>query len=172
MNEWKLRDALADKLDPRVILYKPRHLAGEGLSINGKRPARRHGRGPRAGEHRASHRFKLVLEQPRGAVGLCGLERVGADELGEKVGVVRRGLVDRALLVERHVHAAPRELKRALAPREATANDNYALTHVSPFADDSRTHPRNVHCAPRGTLSWASIFHRADAPQRAGTQTR
>ena len=50
-------------------------------------------------------------------------EGVGADELGEAVGLVRLRAADRAHLVQDHGHAAPGDLPGGLRPGEAAPDD-------------------------------------------------
>ena len=97
---------------------------GKAVAVDGERASGRElvpiggGQDQRAG---AAH---LLMQQADG-VGrpIVGAERVGADELGEGVGLMRLGPPLGAHLVEHHGHAGRGELPSGLAAGEPAADD-------------------------------------------------
>ena len=70
----------------------------------------------------------LLVQQADGVVlRIVGAEGVGADQLGQAVGLVRLGAAHRPHLVQHHGHAGLGELPGRLAAGEAAADDVYAL---------------------------------------------
>ena len=69
-------------------------------------------------------------------VGVVGAEAVGADQLGEAVGLVRRGHVAAPPhLRQADLHARLRQLPRRLRPGEAAADDmDLMVSHSLNFA--------------------------------------
>ncbi len=123
-------DLTAVDLDQGMRGERRRHGAGEAFTVDRKRAARRElvavGRShdQRAG---AAH---LLMQQADGVgLPLVGAERVGADELCERVGLMRLGLLDRAHLVERDRHALLHELPSRLASGETAADDVHPVGH-------------------------------------------
>src|SRR5262249_12096861 len=71
------------------------------------------------------------MQQPdRVGRAVVGTERVGADELGEPVGLVRRRHARGAHLVQHRRHAAGGELPRGLAAGETGADDMDGMDHA------------------------------------------
>ncbi len=78
-------------------------------------------------ELRAPH---LLMEEPDGIVrGVVGAERIGADELGESVGLMRLRRPRRPHLVERDGHGRRGELPGGFAAGKAAADDVNLLGH-------------------------------------------
>jgi hypothetical protein len=97
---------------------------GKAVAIDGERPAGRQLVGVGGGEDQRAAAPHLLMQQADGIVlGIVGAERVGADQLGQAIGLVRLGLAHRAHLVERHGHAGLGELPGGFAAGEAAADD-------------------------------------------------
>jgi hypothetical protein len=80
----------------------------------------------------------LQLEQAVRVLRVFALEGVGADDLAQPVGLMRRRAAHRAHLVQRDVVPPLRELVRRLAPREPAADDGDCshAVQLSPELDD------------------------------------
>ena len=130
-----LGDLAAHELDVGLGRHALAHENAEALAVDGERPTGGDGRLARAREQLRVHKLELGLEQARRGVATRGLKGVGADELGQAVGVVRLGRGERALLAEAHPHAPPRKLQGALAARKTRADDRHeaVLAHLSSF---------------------------------------
>jgi hypothetical protein len=125
----KAGDLLAADLDQRFRLEPRRHLGGEAVAIDRKRAAgRKLVPVGRLEDQRAAAAHLLVQQSDRVLLGVVGAERIGADQLGAEMGLVRLSRPLRAHLVQHGRHARPRELPGRLAPREPAAD------HMHPFA--------------------------------------
>ena len=109
--------------DPRVGHDPLVHPRGEQLAVHRECAAGRHARLVSGHEDHRPEFAHLGLEQAVGVGDLGALERVGADELGEPVGLVSGSAQEGAHLAQDHVMAARRELPGGLAPSQATADD-------------------------------------------------
>ncbi len=117
-------DELAADLDQRLGVDRGGDPGGEGVAVDGQRRSRRHPRCVGLAQHQRAEAAHLGVDQPDGVMlGIVGAEAVRADELGERVGVVRLGRVDPAHLVEHHRHPGARRLPRRLATGEPAADD-------------------------------------------------
>ena len=97
---------------------------GEAVPVDGERAARRHAmRVGGAHDERAATPHLLVQQADGVVLGVVRAEGIGADELGEAVGDMRRGAAVRPHLHEHHRDAGARELPRRLASGEAAADD-------------------------------------------------
>ena len=120
--------------------------ARKGLPVDRQcRPAR-HPRLVGAGEQEASERAQLGLEQSVRILELDGLEGVGADQLGEAVGLVRGRLHVRPHLVQGHLDAPLGERPGRLTAGQATPDDGRRLHVAAAFFFLERPAPRR----PRG----------------------
>jgi len=118
-------------VDARVPVDLRRHEAREGLAIDGERTPRRDLRRLGTREDERARATELLLEEPD-RIDQCGpAHRVGADQLAEVVGRLRRSATLGLLLEERHVDAALGELEGRLATRESGADDGGAGGHRS-----------------------------------------
>ncbi len=118
------RDFAALDLDQRVGGDCSRDGIGEAFAIDGERPARRHLVAVGGAEDERVSAAQLFVEQADG-VGLAvvGTEGIGADQLGQLVGLVRLGAPIRPHLVEDDGHAAARDLPRRLRAGQTAADD-------------------------------------------------
>ena len=98
--------------------------SGETFPVDGERAARRHAMGVGGAHDERAATPHLRVQQADGVVlGVVRAEGIGADELGEAVGDMRRGAAVWAHLHEHHRDAGARELPRRLASGQATADD-------------------------------------------------
>ena len=87
----------------RMLAEPPRHLGREMIAVDRQRPAGRELVGIAGGhDQRARAPHLLVQQAHRVGLGIVGAERVGADELGEPVRLVRLGLPQGPHLVQHH----------------------------------------------------------------------
>ena len=93
------------------------HRGGEHLAVDGERAAARNARLIGALEDHRAEQAHLGLEQAVRVGRLGALEGVGADELGEPVGLVRSVAADGTHLVQDDVVPALGELPGGLAAR-------------------------------------------------------
>ena len=123
-------DFLPDDGDEGMALERRADLPSEAVAIDGERATGRklvtvggrHDQGMRAPH--------LLMQQPDGIVGgVVGAERIGADELGESVGLMRLRRPRRAHLVERDGHGRRGELPGGLAAGKTAADDVNLLGH-------------------------------------------
>jgi hypothetical protein len=77
----------------------------------------------RAHDQRAGAPHLLVQEADGVVGGVVGAEGIGADELGQPVGLVRLGAAYAPHLVQHHGHARRRELPGRFASGQASADD-------------------------------------------------
>ena len=70
----------------------------------------------------------LLLQEADGVIELVAAEGIGADELGEPIGLVDRGRLHRPHLVEHDGDAARRGLPGGFAPGQAAADDENVRT--------------------------------------------
>ena len=97
---------------------------GEAVAIDRERAAGRHLVGVAAAhDQRAEPAHLLVQQADRIGLAVVGAERVGADQLGQRLGLVRGGRAHRAHLVQHDRHAAARDLPGRLGAREPAADD-------------------------------------------------
>ena len=98
--------------------------AGGALAVDGERTAGRHlmliGR---THDERAEPAHLLVQEADRVVLAVVGAERVGADELGERAGLVRRRGVLGSHLVQHDRNAAGGDLPGSFGTGEPAADD-------------------------------------------------
>ena len=110
--------------DQRLRRERFGHRRGEPLPVDRQRPARRQLVPVAHGQDQRAQPAHLLVQQAHGiAHGIVGAERVGADQLGQPVGLVRLGRAHGPHLVQHHGHAAPCQLPGGFAPGEATADD-------------------------------------------------
>ena len=99
-------------------------LGGEGLAVDGERAAGGQAVAVGGGDDQAAGRAHLPVQQADGVLlVVVGAEGVGADELGEAVGLVGEGADDGAHLVQDHGHADRGDLPGGLGAGEAAADD-------------------------------------------------
>ena len=109
-------DLLADDADQRLHGELPRHLRGKALAVDGERASGRELVPIGGSQDQGAGAAHLLVQQADGvARPIVGAERVGADELGQGVGLMRLGPPLRAHLVERDGHARRRKLPSRLA---------------------------------------------------------
>ena len=106
------------------VSERRRDRGGEAFAVDRQRAAGRNlMRVGRPHDQRAGA-AQLLVEQADGiGLGVVGAERVGADQFGEPVGLVRLGAADGAHLVEDDGNAAPGDLPGGLGAGEAAADD-------------------------------------------------
>ena len=116
--------------DQRVLGERARDLGGEMIAIDGQRAAGRQLVGV-AGRHdqRAGAAHLLVQQADGVGVDIVGAERVGADQLGQAVGLVRLGAALRAHLVQHDGHAGRAICHAASRPGEPAADDVDGCVH-------------------------------------------
>ena len=119
----KRGDFFAHDGDARMRRHAIVHRRGEHVAIDGERAAAGNARLVRRPEHDRAEQAHLGLEQAVRVRRLGALERVGAHELGETVGLVRRRAAHAAHLVDDDVVAALGELPRGFAAGEPAADD-------------------------------------------------
>ena len=146
LRRQRLRGQGAGGDDGHLVLGQPRHLAAmqadlgparhrlahplrEQCPVDRERASRGHPYRVGDPDDERVHPAHLFLEQAGGLVEGVAAQAVGADELGQAVGLVHRRGLDRAHLVEVHADAAAGELPGGLAPGEPPANDRHALSH-------------------------------------------
>ena len=97
---------------------------GEAIAIHRKRAAGRNLICIGRLHHQRVEPAHFLVQQADG-IALCvvGAEGIGADQLGQPVGLVRLGLALRAHLVEHHGHSAADELPGGLRSSEAATDD-------------------------------------------------
>ena len=94
------------------------HRRREAVAVDRERAARRHAmRIGGAHDQRAAAPHLLVQQPDRVVLDIVGAERVGAHQLGEAVGDMRRGAAHRPHLVQHDGHAGARQLPSGLAAR-------------------------------------------------------
>ena len=100
---------------------------GKFHSIHGEGVSGGHSGGVGFGEQEAAGATHLLLQQPGSGVFRLGLERVGADQLGEVRGLVGLGGARGAHLVERDFAAEGRGLESSFRAGESAADNLYSL---------------------------------------------
>ncbi len=103
------------------------YAAGELDAVDGEGVAGGDGGGVGFGEEGRTGAAHLLLEEPGGGVFALGLERVGADELGEVGGLVGLGGAVRAHLVEVNFAAQRGGLEGGFGTGETAADNFYFL---------------------------------------------
>ena len=88
----RVADFLAADRDQRVRLDRRRHGGGKALAVDRERAAGRHLVGVAAAhDQRAEPAHLLVQQADRVGLAVVGAERIGADELGQRLRLVRGG---------------------------------------------------------------------------------
>ena len=124
------RHRLAADLDQHLGLQRVLHVRGETVPIDRERAARRQlVRIARAHDKRVAAPHLLVQQPDRVVQAVVGAERVGADQLGERAGLVRGGRPARAHLVEDHRNTGLRQLPGRLAAGEPATDHVDRLGH-------------------------------------------
>ena len=137
------RDFLARDRDARVRRDARRDRGRKEVAVDREGGATRHARLIRTLQHHGTQRAHLGLEQAVCVVRFGALERVGTDELGQPIGLMRRGSAHRSHLVQYHVVATLGQLPGRLATRETTADDverGHATTGSGTSAGSSTAH--------------------------------
>ena len=94
-----------------------RHLVGKAFAIDGERAAGGKLVAVGRGENERACAAHLLMQEANGvARPIVGAERVGADELGKRIGLVRLGLPHRAHLMQHHRHAGDASCQAASLP--------------------------------------------------------
>ena len=123
-------DLAAVDLDQGMRRERRGHGTGEVFAVDRERAARRQlvlvGR---RHDQRAGAAHLLMQEADRIGLPVVGAERVGADQLGQRVGLMGLGRPDRPHLVEHDRHALLRELPGRLAAGEPAADDVNFVGH-------------------------------------------
>ena len=118
------RDLAARERDQRMGFQRRRHRGGKAVAVDRQRAARRDLVAIRRAHDERAEPAHLLMQQADGIVrGVVGAERIGADQLGIAVGLVRGGRPLRPHLVQRDRHAGLRELPGGLRAGEAAADD-------------------------------------------------
>ncbi len=117
--------------DERVGFEAGGDLGGEGHAVDGERAAGGDGVAVGGGDDEAAGLAHLPVQQADGVLlVVVGAEGVGADQLGEAVGLVGEGADDGAHLVQDHRHAGLGDLPGGLGAGEAAADDvDFAHAH-------------------------------------------
>ena len=118
--------------DVRVRADALRDLAGKGLTIHGERAAGGDTVMICTGEHDGIEPPQLLLEQTDGIGELIAAQRVGADELRKVFRYVCGGHFLGFHLDQAHRDAAPGQLPRALASRQACTDHSHWGHSVPP----------------------------------------
>ena len=115
----------------------------EAVAVDRERPAGRQLVGIGCAHDQRAGAAHLLVQQAHGIVGrIVGAEGVGADQLGQLVGLVRLGTAHRPHLVQHHRHAGRRNLPGCLRARETAAN--YRHSHRGTCNLELRI--RNLEC--------------------------
>ena len=137
--------------------------------------------------HQRAEPPHLLLEQADGVVELVAAERIAADQLGERVGLVHGGRPHRPHLVERDGDAELRRLPRGFAPGQAAADDvnherlsTLLAPRPLPRAGGTRRRFGLLRCATARSLAAATagreqrprVLHRQRLGRRALRQRR
>ena len=117
--------------DARVRGDRRGHRRGESLAVDRQRRARRHRVRVGAVHHQRAELAHLLLEQADGGVARVVAKGVGADQLGQPIGLVRFGAAQRPHLDQVDVAAGVRGHPRRLAAGEAAADHRQAPAHSS-----------------------------------------
>ena len=118
--------------DVRMRADALRDLARERLAVHGERAAGGDAVVIRARKHDGVKPAQLLLEQADGVRELIAAQGVGADELGKVFGYVRGGHFLGFHLDQAHRDAAPGQLPRALASRQARTDHGHWGHSVPP----------------------------------------
>ena len=123
-------DLLADDGDQRMARETLRHLVGKAFAVDGERAACGKLVAVGGGKNERACPPHLLMQEADGvARPIVGAERVRADELGERAGLVRFRLPHGAHLVQHHWHAGRSELPGCLASGKAAADDMHLSRH-------------------------------------------
>src|SRR5882672_8909532 len=104
----------------------------EDNAIDGERAPAGDARLVRGLEHDAAEQPHFSLEQAVRVHRFDRFEGVAADQLGQGLGLMRRGHPDWAHLVQRHADATLGQRPRGLTTRQATTNDKYGRSMLRP----------------------------------------
>ena len=126
-----------------------RHRGGEAVAVDRERAAGRHlMRIAAAHDERAEAAHFLMQQADRIGLPLVGSERIGADEFGERLGLVRGGRLHRPHLVQHDRHAAARDLPCGLGAGQPAADDMDWLHshggHLKSWRSQPGLSPRNA----------------------------
>ncbi len=118
------RDFAALERNERLRGQRRRHGGGKSIAIDRQRAARRHLVAVCRAHHQRAEPAHLGVQQAdRVVILVVGAERIGADQLGVAVGLVRGGRAQRPHLMQHHRHAGLRELPGGLRAGKAAADD-------------------------------------------------
>ena len=111
-------------LDPRMLFDRPRHGGGKALAVDRQRAAGRHLVGVGRAHDQRAEPPHFGMQQADGIVGgVVGAEGIGADQLGQAIGLMRLGHPHRAHLVQHDAAAGFGRLPGGLGAGEAAADD-------------------------------------------------
>ena len=117
-------DFLARDGDQRMRFELCGHCGGKPVAVDGQRAAGRHLVGVARRHDQRAGQPHLGMQQPdRIVLGVVGAEGVGADQLGEPVGLVGIGAAHRAHLMQDDRHAGLGRLPCGFRTGEAAADD-------------------------------------------------
>jgi hypothetical protein len=118
------RDLLAGERDQGMGFQGGSDGGREPVAVDRKRAAGRDLIGIGGAHHQGIELAHLLVQQPdRIVLGVIGAERIGANQLGQRRGLVRGRGAQRPHLVQHHRYAATDDLPGRLATREAAADD-------------------------------------------------
>ena len=116
-------DLFADDGDERMRVDRVGDRLREPLAIDGERGAGRHAIASAARMTSEPSRRISSFSRPTALSSLSPRKRVGADQLGEPIGLVHGGRTHRPHLVQDDAHAARRRLPGGFATGEPAADD-------------------------------------------------
>ena len=149
-------DLLPVDAEARKRLHHLGHAAREQAAVHRQGAARRHLHLVGDADDEGVHPPHLFLQQAGGLVESVAAEAVGADELGEVVGLVDGGPPDRPHLEEVDAQAAAGELPCRFTTGEAAPDDRYLRRHcLRVLGGASFTHRR---------VSWSHQYSPAGRP--------
>src|SRR5262245_9916451 len=116
-----------------MAVERPRHRASEVVAIDGERPARGQLVSIAGGHDQGARAPHLLVQQSdRVRASIVGAEGIGADELGQGVGLVGFGHPGRAHFVQDDAHPGAGDLPGSLAAGESAADDmNGVVLHAA-----------------------------------------
>ena len=116
-------DVVTHETDAGVRRNTVRHAPGEQFAVYGQRSTAGHSHVLGDLQQQAPEHGELCLEEAVSVGRICRLERVGADQLSQRVCPMRRSGVDRAHFEEIDIVPALRERPRRFAPGQASPDD-------------------------------------------------
>ena len=126
------RHSLATDLDQRLRLERRLDGIGKAVTIYGERAPCRQLVGIARTQDQGAAAPHLLVQQPDRVVEpVVGAERIGADQLGERAGLVRFGFAHRAHLMQDHRDARAGELPGRLAAGQAATDHLHRSGHGS-----------------------------------------